>query len=324
MVKVYFTELAYLQLLVEVKKYCRVETGAILVGQIIGNDYYVFESLDSGINCRRSPSIFYRDNPYSEHLVDVVRAKYTKAYAIGFWHRHPGNFNQFSYDDLEANIDMARVLESNIISGLVNMYDNQVRLRFWQITLDNKYREAEVIVGNRYFSNLVSYKSILDVERQILLNESGCSYEHRRTVSSESKIDTIENPQNLLQEEGKKKRGCIFSSFIHKREKRSKEDNNVNIQSQILNAIYEDLSILSSRHIKCEKYRIDDPEQQDKVALSFYNLVNKKQCDVILYINKGDLIFAVQGKSIKYVKEALAKEIISVLEDNNGRVITSL
>ena len=324
MVKVYFTELAYLQLLVEVKKYCRVETGAILVGHIIGNNYYVFESLDSGINCRRSPSIFYRDNPYSEHLVDVVRAKYTKAYAIGFWHRHPGNFNQFSHDDLEANIDMARVLESNIISGLVNIYDNKVRLRFWQITLGNKYEEAEVIVGDCYFSNLASYKSISDVEHQILMNESSYGYEPRRTISSNSRTDNRDTSQVVQQEESKKKKGCIFSAFLHKRDRQLKADSNEDIQSHILNTIYDDLSILSSRHIKCEKYRIDDPEQQDKVALNFYNLVNNKQCDVLLYINKGNLVFALQGKSVKYGKEVLAKEIISVLEDNNGRVITSL
>ena len=175
-----------------------------------------------------------------------------------------------------------------------------------------------------HFANLASYKSISDVERQILMNESGYGYEPRRNVSNDSRSDFRETSQDVQHEDGKKKKGCIFSPFFHKRDKQPKVDNNVDVQSHILNTIYDDLSILSSRHIKCEKYRIDDPEQQDKVALNFYNLVNNKQCDVLLYINKGDLIFALQEKCVKYGKEALAKEIITVLEDSNGRIITSL
>lgn len=173
MTKIYFTQLAYLQLLIEVKKYTLVETGAILVGRVINDNFYVFESLDSGINCRRSSSIFYRDNPYSEHLVDVVRAKYNGAVAIGFWHRHPGNFNKFSHDDMDANIDMARVLGRNIISGLVNVFNGKVNFRFWQISLDNRYDEAEIIVNDNAFRGVLGYKDIHSIEKDIVEKELG-------------------------------------------------------------------------------------------------------------------------------------------------------
>lgn len=326
MVKVYFTELAYLQLLVEVKKYCRVETGAILIGQIIDNNYYVFESLDSGINCRRSPAIFYRDNPYSEHLADVVRAKYTRAYAIGFWHRHPGNFNQFSNTDLEANIDMARVMQGDIISGLVNVFDNKVHLRFWQITLDNKYEEAEIIVGDRHFANILAYKSKFDVERQIVANESGETYQAGHVISCSTWANN-ESSQDTSQQSQKKKKPCGIKSLFRKKDKKANqpsESNGAEAQANILKTIYDDLSILLSRRIKCEKYRIEDPKQQDKVLLSFCNPLNNKQCDVLLYLDDGNLIFVIQGKYVKYEKEILAKEVLSVLEDNNGPVITTL
>lgn len=322
MVRVYFTELAYLQLLVEVKKYCRVETGAILIGQAIGKDYYVFESLDSGINCRRSSSIFHRDNPYSEHLADVVRAKYTKAYAIGFWHRHPGDFNRFSHTDLEANIDMARVMERDIISGLVNVNDDRVRLRFWQITLGNQYEEAEIFVGNHYFSNLIFYKSISDIERQILMNESGYAYESRRHDSAESRID--DRPTLREDQTKKKKKGRGIVSRLHKRDRPPEEPKDLDMQTHILNTIYDDLRILSLRHIKCEIYRSKTPEQQDKVALLFSNLENNKQCDVLLYFDKGKLKYALQGACAKYEKEALAKEVGFVLGDNDEKSIESV
>ena len=171
--KIYFTKQAYRQLLLEVKKHTRVETGAILIGRIINGSYYVFESLDSGINCRRSSVIFYRDNPYSEHLADVVRAKYQKAYAIGFWHRHPGDFDRFSYDDKEANLDMARVLKRSVISGLVTIYNGKIKLSFWEITLNNEYTKAEIIVDDECFDGILMYKEIDAIEDQILENE-GC------------------------------------------------------------------------------------------------------------------------------------------------------
>lgn len=332
MVRVYFSELAYLQLLLEVKKYCRIETGAILVGQKIRSDYYVFESLDSGINCKRSPSIFYRDNPYSEHLVDVVRAKYKQAYAIGFWHRHPGSFNQFSRDDMEANIDMARVLGGNIISGLVNICDGKVKLRFWQITLDDKYEEAEIVIDNCNFTNLISYKSISEIENQILNNEGYYVKEPSKNNSSILSNHNTGNTPETIHRDERKKRQCAFFTFFNKRFMRQDENNSINvqvnkpidIQAKILNEIYDDLNKLLSQHIKCEKYRIDDPEQQDKVALNFYSLVNDKQCDVILYFENGTLMFALCEKIIKYEKEVLAKEIISILEDTDGRVIASI
>lgn len=321
MARVYFTELAYLQLLVEIKKYCRVETGAILVGQAIGDDFYVFESLDSGINCRRSPSIFYRDNPYSEHLVDVVRAKYKKAYAIGFWHRHPGGFNQFSYDDRDANIDMVRVLERNIISGLVNICDNRVNLRFWRISLSNSYDEAQIYIGDKYFDKqILSYKSIKEVQDQILTNENDYGeYQHchRQNDSSATK-----RPSSIAAttDEAKRKKHCLFQIFHKKNQDEQGQNGSVDPQARLLSAIYDDLKILTDKNIKCEKYRIDNSDQMNKVALNFYNLMNNKQCDVVLYFSNEEVVFYLDGTTYQYKKQALSNTVIKLLEDGNGRI----
>ena len=268
MTKVYFTELAYLQLLVEVKKYTLVETGAILVGRVVDNDFYVYESLDSGMNCRRSSSIFYRDNPYSEHLVDVVRAKYNGAVAIGFWHRHPGNFNQFSYDDLDANIDMARVLGRNIISGLVNIFNGKVHLKFWKITLNNKYEDTEIIVNDNAFRGILEFKDIHSVEKKIIENELGerQGFHLQRSVSMpvSSTANLISQPNigaqhqepklfNEIVQQDKKPKKFWLCRLIRKKKNQTSEDGQIQNQATQQNPVNQASVVRNAPQIKTEE-----------------------------------------------------------------------
>lgn len=331
--KIYFTKLAYLQLLIEVKKYNHIETGAILVGRVIENNFYVFESLDSGINCRRGPAIFYRDNPYSEHLVDVVRAKYENATAIGFWHRHPGDFNQFSSADLTANINMARILNKNIISGLVNIFDGQIKLKFWCITLDNNYEEGQIIIGDDYFRNILFYKEIDDIKNLILKNELDINIKEKTKdiFTNDTIVKTIEseNSQEIKQISNKKSLFEIFKRKTAKANSSNKDINilnlkkNPDIESQIFNEIKLDIEILSGERIICQKYVVsDDFLYKDKVFLTFINLINNKECDVVLYYLKQELVFYVLGTEYKYIEYDLLKHIKRLLieEEGNGKI----
>ena len=319
MTRIYFTKLAYLQLLIEVKKYTYVETGAILVGRIVNGDFYVFESLDSGMNCRRSSAIFYRDNPYSEHLVDVVRAKYEKAVAIGFWHRHPGNFNRFSYDDLEANIDMARVLGRDIISGLINICENKVHTRFWHISLDNKYEEIEIIVDDEPFKEVLKLKSINDVESQIVYNELGFNVAPTSSATQPANLKYIESCDG----EKEKKKGFIArwrKNHVQSEEEQSQR--NVDIPSYILTIISPDLEKLSAKHnIFCQKYRNSNTDDtfKDKLFLHFTNAKNNNECDIVLYFQKQDLVFYVANKPIQFKNGVLAEYVYYYLGDDYGK-----
>ncbi len=284
--RIFFTEQAIRQILLEVKKYTKVETGAILIGRIVNNDFYVFESLDSGVNCRRSSSIFYRDNPYSEHLSDVVRSKYEKAYAVGFWHRHPGGFNQFSNDDHEANIDMARVLKRDVISGLINIYNGKLEINFWRITLSNQYEKAEIYVGDKYFSNVLEYKNINELERAIINNE--CV----------QNIHTNHEQVQPVKEEKKSFLSALKKLFTFNAKKKiNVNDLSLNgelLSDRILNYLSKEIEFLNGKNISCERYTTTS--HQDKLFLSFSkfipNQTEPNSCDVCFYFNeKGALVY---------------------------------
>ena len=318
MVKVYFTEMAYLQLLLEVKKYCGLETGAILVGQIIDGNYYVFESLDSGINCERSSVMFHRDNPYSEHLADVVRAKYRNAYAIGFWHRHPESFNQFSRDDKTANINMAVVLNRSIITGLVNIYEKSIGLKFWQVTVNGEYRDTAIIVGEKFFNEIVSYNDSREIEAQIIHGENAIYSRREAPLTSRRTAAT----QVQDEEQIKKKKEPLLNKVLgllfnveNEYATNGEEIVEESISISILNIIKGDVEVLHSRYIRCQKYNNNDSAHSDKLFLKFINLTNDKSCDVVLFFKNNDLIFYVLNQQKKYKIMLLARNICSILEN---------
>ena len=303
--KVYLTELAYRQILVELKKYTAVETGAILIGRLINDNFYVFESLDSGINCKRSRVIFQRDNPYSEHLADVVRAKYEIAYAIGFWHRHPGDFAQFSSVDLVANIDMARVLNREIVSGLINIIDDDISFKIWNITLDNQYKECEIIIGDQYFEGILLLKDINSMKQEIIYNEkklftSNLDLQEATDIDLSNHRKCKKNESNFLSK--------IFCS--NKKEKYEIKNKEQELSTFILNCINNELVKLNQEEIICQQYITN--EYKDKLLLSFTkNLINLS-FDVCFFIDDNkQLFFFVDGELYLYDGQSFTTLILS-------------
>lgn len=301
LMKIIFSNTAYLQILLEVKKFCGIETGAILVGREVNGDYYVFESLDSGIHTQRSSIIFHRDNNYSEHLVDVVRAKYNNATAIGFWHRHPNNYNQFSGEDRAANIDMARVLDKNIVSGLINIYDNQVHCKFWQITLQDRYTQLEILIGDEYFpQGIKTYKNINLIAQQIVQQENNSlrqihpsrhitsnSIASANRIANQEESSQLEEPRKKLVKKIFDKVGDIFSSKPSNAiEPNTNIDNPQanNPQNRILKKITYAIAILQNYYnISCKINSFpNELEHPDKLALRFINNIDNKHVDILL------------------------------------------
>lgn len=117
---VYFTNRAYLELVMEVSRYPGIETGGVFIGRRLGNDFYVFESVDAGKDAVRTRDYLKQDFAYVGHLGDVYQDLYEDAYVIGSWHRHPGGYDVFSPADWISNADYAKRC-NGAICGLVNI-----------------------------------------------------------------------------------------------------------------------------------------------------------------------------------------------------------
>ena len=139
--KVYFTTHAFVQLLREIEDFTGIETGGIFIGRRIEDSFYIFECVDSGINCEHSEVEFKRDYQYTEHLSYVVASMYEGAKPIGYYHRHPGSYNHFSDGDGTSNKEMARLL-GGCISGLVTIFPH-FKLNLWYIDLNGQLFSAD-------------------------------------------------------------------------------------------------------------------------------------------------------------------------------------
>lgn len=168
--RVYFTTHAFVQLLREIEDFPGIETGGIFVGRRIENTFFIFECVDSGIHCEHTEVEFERDYEYTEHLSYVVASMYKDAKPIGYYHRHPGNFNRFSGGDGASNKEMARLL-NGCISGLVTICPN-FRLDIWYVDLNGQLSLTNNFeVNDKVFENLMQLKSINDLVTAIEKNE---------------------------------------------------------------------------------------------------------------------------------------------------------
>ena len=162
---VYFTSRSYLQVVQEVSRYPGVETGGVFLGRRIGNDFYVFESVDAGRNAVRAPGSLKLEFEYIEHLGDVYKDIYKDLGVLGMWHRHPGDFDVFSSADHLSNADYANMF-NGAISGLVNI-DPDYRLQLFYVsppdgrpTLCNP-----AVIDDSVFESIVSlkdYNAVID------------------------------------------------------------------------------------------------------------------------------------------------------------------
>lgn len=157
--QIYFTTKAYIQLLTEIADYPYVETGGVFVGQRRKNTFYIFETIDPGFKANRQRAEFSRHYEYTEHLAYKVTNQYEgKTTVIGYYHRHPGNYDHFSSGDDISNLEFAQAF-NGIISGLVNI-DPNFRLAFYYISPEgNQSKAISYKVDDSVFDGIMVLKS---------------------------------------------------------------------------------------------------------------------------------------------------------------------
>ena len=97
---VVLSDRAYASILSEVMKNGDNETGGVLLGTIYKNIWYVVESVDPGLVTTNTQDFFRWDAEYVNHLLDKLCPIYRFMISIvGFWHRHPGSMDFFSFTD---------------------------------------------------------------------------------------------------------------------------------------------------------------------------------------------------------------------------------
>ena len=99
--EVVFSQRAIAAVMAETAEKIQTETGGLFLGKVIGDTWYVVESIDPGPNSIFEVAYFEYDQPYVQHLINKVAAIYQERLElIGLWHRHPGSFDQFSGTDI--------------------------------------------------------------------------------------------------------------------------------------------------------------------------------------------------------------------------------
>lgn len=172
MFKVVFSENAFLSLVTETRERITTETGGVFLGKVIGDTFYVVETLDPGPNSTFSVVYFEYDTPYVNHLANkVVRLYENKLDVIGLWHRHPGSLDVFSYVDDSTNLTFAKLGKAGAISALVNI-DPTFRITMYHVSNPLSYEKIPYSVSSQV-SEMFRKRSYTDVIESINADESG-------------------------------------------------------------------------------------------------------------------------------------------------------
>ena len=162
--EVVFSQRAIAAVMAETAEKIQTETGGLFLGKVIGDTWYVVESIDPGPNSIFEVAYFEYDQPYVQHLINKVAAIYQERLElIGLWHRHPGSFDQFSGTDDQTNHVYASMRPQGAISVLVNL-DPDFRMTVYHVgqTYRNYQRISYEIGNERFPQELLKYRSVED------------------------------------------------------------------------------------------------------------------------------------------------------------------
>ncbi len=166
---VYLTDSAYRDIVLETAEHPSTETGGILIGEVIDNDWFVVEVLDPGPRARRSAVAFEYNHSYATHLANKVARRYQAPLRLlGLWHRHPGSLDTFSSVDDETHLEYLRICRGGVaLSGLVNI-DPDFRMTFYRVERPLRYAHLPVEIGEQHFPPaLLACKDAAEVARRL-------------------------------------------------------------------------------------------------------------------------------------------------------------
>ncbi len=163
---IYMSESAFRDIVLETSDHPRTETGGILLGQTIGENWFVAEAIDPGPRTVRTGVYFEYNHTYTTHLANKVARRYQSSLRLlGLWHRHPGSLDTFSGTDDDTHREYLNLCAGGIISGLVNI-DPEFRMTFYRVERPLRYHKVPLIVGNNEFpASLLQQKEAQSIAR---------------------------------------------------------------------------------------------------------------------------------------------------------------
>ena len=235
--EVVFSQRAIAAVMAETAEKIQTETGGLFLGKVIGDTWYVVESIDPGPNSIFEVAYFEYDQPYVQHLINKVAAIYQERLElIGLWHRHPGSFDQFSGTDDQTNHVYASMRPQGAISVLVNL-DPDFRMTVYHVgqTYRNYQRISYEIGNERFPQELLKYRS---VEDSLALMRRKCGRSEAGGTSNKKSIE------NFMEEVSSYLDMQITAPAMGMKQVVSEEQ-----MTRMLDLLYADLEFLQEKNI---------------------------------------------------------------------------
>ncbi len=128
------------------------ETGGTFFGHMDEDGaWHIIEATGPGYGAYHTPTRHEMNNRFVNYQYRALSRIYAKPLTlVGFWHRHPGNFNRFSGLDDKVNTDYAKAIGNGTVSMLVNFTAEGPRLTCYYLDpTDCCYHRTPLIVGNK-------------------------------------------------------------------------------------------------------------------------------------------------------------------------------
>lgn len=126
------------------------ESGGIMIGAVEDGIGYIVEATDPGFDAEHTPTQHEMNRRYVNYIYRVLSRLYKKEIRlVGFWHRHPGNFNRFSSLDDKANSEYAKVVGGGNLSFLVNFTPTPKLTCYYFDEEDGMYHNVKLTVSDK-------------------------------------------------------------------------------------------------------------------------------------------------------------------------------
>ena len=137
----------------ELRRYPKTETGGILIGCRIGRLMLVVAATSSGKNSRHEQCRFEMDMESAAEEVNAIldRHRAIGCRVLGIWHKHNNEYNLFSYDDRETNAAYAKLNDFGAVSVLITKRGEKDVLNCYHIS----YNVAADTTGERLLYSII-------------------------------------------------------------------------------------------------------------------------------------------------------------------------
>ena len=128
------------------------ETGGTFFGHIESDgNWYIIEATGPGYGAYHTPTRHEMNNRFVNYQYRALSRIYSNELTlVGFWHRHPGNFNRFSGLDDNVNTAYAKVIGFGTVSILLNFTSAGPQLTCYYLDPDDGcYHRAKLIVDSK-------------------------------------------------------------------------------------------------------------------------------------------------------------------------------